>query len=149
MNANTLYLLTPANKRTMRAAAITTTIIFLLSSQNCDAFLSSSGQRSALISSSSSVNNSPATSVADTSRKQLQSCRASSTHLFMSAPTQVPGTIHQLAAEAQTTPQMMRVLWQLAADASKNMQKGVSYMPYIIHHLVCSCSCTNQLINIL
>ena len=114
----------------MRAAAISTTIISLLTSQSCDAFLSSSGQRSALVSSSSSsVNNSPATSVADTSRKQLQSCRASSTHLFMSAPTQVPDTIHTLAAEAQTTPQMMRVLWQLAADASKNMQKGVSYMP--------------------
>jgi hypothetical protein len=44
----------------------------------------------------------------------------------MSAPTQVLGTIHELAAEAQTTPQMMRALWRLAADATKNMQKGVS-----------------------
>jgi hypothetical protein len=44
----------------------------------------------------------------------------------MSAPTQVSDKINELAAEAQTTPQLMRVLWELAADASKNMQKGVS-----------------------
>jgi len=45
----------------------------------------------------------------------------------MSAPAaKVPDTIHELAAEAETTPQMMRVLWQLAADACKNMQKGDS-----------------------
>jgi hypothetical protein len=50
----------------------------------------------------------------------------------MSAPTQVPDTIHELAADAQTTPQMMRALWQLAADACKNMQKGVSL------YLVCA-----------
>jgi len=38
----------------------------------------------------------------------------------------VSDSIHELAAEAQTTPQLMRALWQLAADASKNMQKGDS-----------------------
>jgi hypothetical protein len=54
----------------------------------------------------------------------------------MSAPTQVSDSIHELAAEAQTTPQLMRALWQLAADASKNMQKGVSYLSIIIY-LVC------------
>lgn len=124
------------HNKTMRAAAISTTIISLLSTQSCDAFLSSSSrQRTSALISSSSVNNLPATSVGDKSRK-LQSCRASSTPLFMSAPTQLPDTIHELAAEAQTTPQMMRVLWQLAADACKNMQKGVSYHQHYL--LVCS-----------
>ena len=134
------------HNRTMRAAAISTTIISLLSSQSCDAFLSSSGQRTSALFSSSSINNLPATSVGDKSRK-LQSCRASSTPLFMSAPAKVPDTIHELAAEAQTTPQMMRVLWQLAADASKNMQKGVSYHQH--HHLCVHFRVQLQLINIL
>lgn len=57
----------------------------------------------------------------------------------MSAPTQVSDSIHELAAEAQTTPQLMRALWQLAADASKNMQKGVSYLPIISYLCVNLC----------
>mmetsp|Transcript_11492 Transcript_11492/g.17224 ORF Transcript_11492/g.17224 Transcript_11492/m.17224 type:complete len:609 (-) Transcript_11492:90-1916(-) len=111
-------------KRTMRAATISTTIISLLSSQSCDAFLSSSGRRTSAVTSNNNVNL-PATFVADKSRKHT-SCRANNTPLFMSAPTQVSDSIHELAAEAQTTPQLMRALWQLAADASKNMQKGDS-----------------------
>ena len=50
---------------------------------------------------------------------------SSSTSLFLSSPTQLSDTIIGLAAEAETTPQMMRALWELVADASKNMQKGV------------------------
>ena len=120
-------------KRTMRAAAISTTIISLLSSQSCDAFLSSSGRRTSAVTSSNNLNL-PATFVADKSRKHT-SCRANNTPLFMSAPTQVSDSIHELAAAAQTTPQLMRALWQLAADASKNMQKGVSYLSIIIYIL--------------
>ena len=65
----------------------------------------------------------------------------------MSAPVQVSSNIHELAAEATTTPQMMRVLWQLAADASKNMQKGVSncnlmYMYNIYVYVYNSVSCS-------
>ena len=64
----------------------------------------------------------------------------------MSAPTKVSDSIHELAAAAQTTPQLMRALWQLAADASKNMQKGVSYLSIIIISCVLICV-YNSLIN--
>jgi hypothetical protein len=70
----------------------------------------------------------------------------------MSAPTQVLGTIHELAAEAQTTPQMMRALWRLAADATKNMQKGVSNIlcakvQHLVEYKIYLYSSINRLMN--
>ena len=127
----------------MTAAVIATSVITLLSSlpSPCDAFLLSNPP--ALISSgskSSSSFSSPlaiftATSAAVDKSKRCSAATAAS-RLFLSSSAQQSDTISGLAAKAETTPQLMHVLWLMVADASKNMQKGVSN---IITNLLLCC----------